>query len=98
MSEETKSKYKVLLPTNGYEVGSVIELTEAEAAAINANEESPRVEAVQADVSEGTPPTPPEPAPETPKPAPEPPAGEPAPEGAGTPAGEEGASAGENNA
>lgn len=48
MSNETKKKYKVLLPTNGYGAGDTIELTEAEATGINANELQPRVEEVKA--------------------------------------------------
>lgn len=48
MSNETKKKYKVLLPTNGCGAGDTIELTEAEAAGINANEQQPRVEEVKA--------------------------------------------------
>lgn len=43
---EEKNKYRCVLPTNGNEVGTILELTEAEAASINAGEESPRVELV----------------------------------------------------
>ena len=40
-------QYKVLLPTNGFEKGQVIELTEAEAYNFNAGEAFPRVELVK---------------------------------------------------
>jgi hypothetical protein len=39
-------KYKILLPTNGYEVGSEVELTEEQANNFNAGEPTPRVELV----------------------------------------------------
>lgn len=39
-------KFKVLLPTNGFEPGSIVELTQEEADRYNAGEERPRVEVV----------------------------------------------------
>lgn len=39
-------KYKVLLPTNGWEKDQVVDITEEEANAANAGETSPRLEAV----------------------------------------------------
>lgn len=39
-------KYKVLLPTNGYEVGSIVELSEEVAANFNGGEPTPRVELI----------------------------------------------------
>lgn len=59
MSDTLKKKYKVLLPTNGFEVGSVVELTEAEAANLNAGEPTPRLEEVQESQPPAGEPTPP---------------------------------------
>lgn len=39
-------KYKVLLPTNGFEVGSEVELSEEQAANFNGGEPTPRVQLV----------------------------------------------------
>lgn len=104
MSETEKKKYKVLHPANGYEEGQIVEITEAEAANINAGEATPRLEEVseggeQSGTGEQTPPEgegAPESEPQNP-PAPE---GEPTPpagEGEGA-QGEGGADAGDQNA
>lgn len=105
--------FKVLLPTNGFEVGSKVELTQEEADRFNAGEPTPRVELVPET------PVAPEPAPEPTEEAPTPPASEetlsptndetpPSGEGegegegagadTGTDANTEGAEAGESNA
>lgn len=43
---DDKKKFKVLLPTNGFAAGDVVELTQAQADNYNAGEPTPRVEAV----------------------------------------------------
>ena len=50
-----KRKYKVIHPTNGYNEGDIVELTEAEAANYNGGEPEPRVALVE-EGSEATPP------------------------------------------
>lgn len=50
-----KRKYKVIHPTNGYNEGDIVELTEAEAANYNGGESEPRVALVE-EGSEATPP------------------------------------------
>ncbi len=42
-----KRKYKVIHPTNGYQEGDIVELTEAEAANYNGGEPEPRVVLVE---------------------------------------------------
>lgn len=105
------SKYKVLLPTNGHEVGSEVELSEEEANNYNAGEPTPRVEIMEstalptppADEGTPTPPSGEEPVPPTNPDIPTPPAsdegaGEGAGSDAGTGEGEGGENAGDQNA
>ncbi len=40
-------KYRIIHPTNGFEAGAVVELSEKEAEDCNANEPLPRVELVK---------------------------------------------------